>query len=148
MSRDVVQWILDIFGCNGKTGKFEAKFAESDIGIVFRAGINHQAAEILSHAPTNGQEESPLEDIVPVLTEADVHYGDYNSEMDQHHCFKLDWETCENLIQSGICLVLQVADGTEKKREFTTVKSVTFQVNDPCSREIKNTISKPESIYL
>lgn len=72
---EVLPWILNMTDATGGLARWQLRLSEFYFDNIHRAGIKHQAADVLSLLHTTGTDESLLEDDVQAITVSDPHDG-------------------------------------------------------------------------
>lgn len=67
---------------NRKLSRGRLRLSESDLKVVQRARIKHQAADVFYHLPALGIEESLLEDDIRVVMNTEVQSGREKTKTD------------------------------------------------------------------
>lgn len=62
-----LRWILNMSDATGKMEIWRLRLSELELDVVHRAGVKHQAAEALSRLPFSGDDETTIEDEIPLL---------------------------------------------------------------------------------
>lgn len=75
IDQDSLKWILNLIGSTGRLQSWRLRISEFEFYDVYRASINHQAADALSRLRRLSKDKTPLKDNLPILV---VHASDSN----------------------------------------------------------------------
>ena len=64
---DSLRWILNLSDATGRLARWRLRLADYDYTVEHRRGIVHQAADALSRLPSDGMDETPLDDEIPLF---------------------------------------------------------------------------------
>lgn len=64
---DALRWILNMADATGKLARWRLRLSKYEFDVVHRAGIKHQSADALSRLTTSGNDDTTLDDGIPVM---------------------------------------------------------------------------------
>ena len=67
-----LRWIMNLANASGRLARWRLRLQEFDFEVVHRAGSVHMAPDAMSRLPTDGADDSELNDDVPVLVISDT----------------------------------------------------------------------------
>ncbi len=68
---DALKWILGLTEAKGKLARWQLRLQELEFDIVHRPGVQHKAADAMSRLPTDGGDNEPIDDEIPILSVTD-----------------------------------------------------------------------------
>ena len=151
---DSLRWIMNLSDASGRLQRWRLRLADFEYDVVHRAGIKHQAADALSRMPTDGSDQTPLDDAIPTLAVEASHTERSETQPDpQEFVEENDYlDGCPASEHdfgeiAGLPDVLALNDKSEPPGEITITSLREAQQNDKFCQHVRSSLDLPDSPF-